>query len=91
LSHYATAQDITISKSFRRILADAFNIQTKERGWNPGRQSPHGIEFFGQLATQDGESILTRVPIGLDGLTVSSMAYSLVCVTSTHSLTMLIC
>ena len=37
LSHYAIAQDITISKMLRRILAETFGIQTKERGWNPGR------------------------------------------------------
>jgi hypothetical protein len=37
LSNYAIAKKITISKSLRRILADALDIETKERGWNPGR------------------------------------------------------
>ena len=37
LSSYVIAQHITMSKALRRILADALNIQTKERGWNPGR------------------------------------------------------
>jgi len=37
LSNYAIAEKITISKSLRRILADALDIETKERGWNPGR------------------------------------------------------
>jgi hypothetical protein len=37
LSNYAIEKKITISKSLRQILAENFDIQTKELGWNPGR------------------------------------------------------
>ena len=38
LSSYVIAQNITMSKGLRRILADALDIQTNERGWNPSRR-----------------------------------------------------